>query len=157
MAVAVIFVVLFVGLFVAAFISKRRFGLLALGLAAGSLLAGVWSANIAMILEGAGVSLVEPPLESLVVVCLTVFPALLLMLGGNTYGSKPQRMFGSILFAALAVALLVESVGSGLVIEGDGQVIYDNLRSYASYIVAGGLVFAIIEIMFTKSKSKGER
>ena len=43
MEVVVVFSILAIGLFVAAFITRRRFGLLGLALAAGSILSSIWA------------------------------------------------------------------------------------------------------------------
>jgi hypothetical protein len=62
-----------------------------------------------------------------------------------------QKLVGSAAFALLALAFLLQPLGSALVIEGDGQKVYDFLVNYRTWIVTGGIVFALFDLLAIKS------
>lgn len=138
-------------LFGAAFVSKRRFGLPVLGLAVGTLLSNLWAPEVTQLVTTAGVVLVQPPLEAVVAVGLTLLPALLLLFAGKKQKSLPMRMLGAAVFAVLAVVTLQVPLGAALVIDTTGQPVYDAMVNYHDAIVTAGLVLALIDILFAKS------
>lgn len=152
MNVVIIFLIVVVALFVVAFATKRRFGVLGLALAAGAMLSGLWSEKLTPLVEQTGVvSIVLPPLESLVAAALVLLPAILLFFSGPTYKSIGHRVMGSLTFAILALALLLEPLGSALVLQDIGKQIYDFFVENRVFIVTAGLVFALFDILATKT------
>lgn len=151
MTFLVIFLLIVAALFFIAFLTKRRFGVLGLALAAGAMLSSLWVADLTPVVAQAGLVLVKPPLESVVAVALTLLPALLLLTSGPAYHSGMQRFFGAFLFALLATTLLLEPLGSALIIEGPGKDVYDFLTTYHVTIVTVCLVAAIIDVIITKA------
>jgi hypothetical protein len=141
-------------LFLLPFITKRRFGLLGLALAAGAMLASLWVGDLTPIVASTGVVLVRPPLESVVGAGLVLLPALLLLMSGPTEPAFPRRVLGSIAFSLLAVSLLLEPLASALVIEDIGRPVYEFLVNYKAEIVTACLVLAIIDLMFAKQLAK---
>ncbi len=138
-------------LFTLSFISNRRFGVHGLSLVAGSTLATLWSSDVAMLVAGAGVSLTAPPLETVVVLGLTLLPALILLGSGHRARSKLQRMIGALLYAALAIALLYEPLTRALVIDGPGQQLQALIAQYRVVLITACLVIAVLDLMFTKT------
>src|SRR5258708_6096136 len=112
MSFLVIFLVIIGALFLTAFLTKRRFGVLGLALAAGAMLSTLWVGDLTPIIASAGIILVRPPLESVVSAGLILLPAVLLLSSGSTYKSMLQRVIGAALFAMLATSLLLEPLGS---------------------------------------------
>jgi hypothetical protein len=151
MTFLVILLLLAASLFVIAFLTKRRFGVLGLALAAGAMLSSLWVADLTPVVAQAGLVLVKPPLESVVAAALILLPALLLLTSGLSYHSGMQRFVGALLFAVLATTLLLEPLGSALIIEGQGESVYDFLTTYHATIVTACLVVAIIDVIIAKA------
>lgn len=149
MNVALVFVVVLVVLFGLAFFTKRRFGVLGLALAAGAMLSSLWADTLTPIIEDAGVSVEVPPMITVVSVSLVLLPAVLLLFSGPSYRDLPMRLFGAFAFAALALALLIEPLGSALVLQGDSQKVYEFFADNRVYIVTAGLVLALVDIFMT--------
>lgn len=138
-------------LFVCMYFTRRRLGVLGLALAAGAMLSTLWTDSATPVVAQAGVELVRPPLEAVVATALTLLPAFILLFGGPTYKLKPQRLLGSIVFAVLAVALLLEPFGSALVIDATGKPVYEFLKEYQNSIVTIGLIAAIVDLLITRN------
>jgi hypothetical protein len=148
---------LFIVLFLLSFLTKRRFGVLGLALAAGSLLGLNWTGTLTPFIEQQGVRLVAPPLATIVNSALILGPPLVLLAGGPTYSKMMWRFLGSLAFATLAIIFLLDSIGTALQIDGPGLATYKFLLTYKSIIIVIGLVAAIIDVFFTrrpKSKDK---
>lgn len=148
-------------LFLAAFISKRRFGLLGLALAAGATLSTMWSYDAGLVVSSLGI-LPEGVITQAVTQSLVVLlPALLLLFHGYAYKKLPGRIIGSLLFTVLALAFLVEPIGYALPLEGVGATIYSTIDEYKEVIISAGVIIAIIDLFFTKpvhlaEKAKGK-
>lgn len=151
MSFVIIFAVLILLLFGVAYLTKRRYGVLGLALAAGSMISSVWVVDLTPIIASTGVQLVRPPLESVVSAALILLPALLLITSGSAYHNTPQRMLGAVLFALFAGVLLLEPLGSALVIEGVGQQVYLFLEQNRQIIITLCLVAAIVDLLLTKT------
>lgn len=151
MSFIIIFSVLAVVLFAVAFVSKRRFGVLGLALLAGATLSSLWVETVTMIIAGLGVRSGVPPLETLVGAAIILFPALLLLLSGPTYRTVAQRIVGAVAFTLLALALLLQPLGSALVITGVGQTVYGVFMQYHATIITACVIFAILDLFGTKT------
>lgn len=156
MSVAVVFGIVIALLFLLAFFTKRRFGLLGLALAAGSMLSELWAAKLTPLIEQAGLSLQNPPLLTVVSVGLVLLPALVLLFSGPTYHDMLKRIVGSVLFAGLAFALLIEPLGSALVLQDQGKAVYDFVLRNQVYIVTIGLVVAIFDLLVPHAKHESK-
>jgi len=145
-------------LFGLSFITKRRFGVLGLGLAAGALLAQSWSSDLAQILAVRQISF-EPLSPSVTAtVALTVIPALLLLIAGPKYADKRYAFIGSICFAILGTLLLLGPLTIDLLpLSGDMKSVLDFLAEWQDLLIAGGIVLAIVDMLHangSKSHSK---
>jgi len=138
-------------LFAISFFTRRRFGVLGLALAAGAILSDLWVGDLTPIVASTGIELVKPPLQSVVAAGLILAPAFVLLLSGPTYKNTPQRLFGSLMFAVLAAAFLLEPLSSALIIEGVGESVYRFFNDNSMYFISVGLVFAVIDLLMTKS------
>lgn len=149
------FLVIFLGLlgvlFAVAFVTKRRFGVLGLGLATGAFMSGLWVGDLTPLIASTGVELVRPPLESVVSAALILLPATLLLMSGPTNKAGLSRLLGAVLFAVFAGVLLLEPLGSALIIEGIGQTIYDTLVAYRNPIITICLALALFDILGVKT------
>lgn len=151
MNVALVFIIVLALLFALAFITKRRFGVLGLALAAGAMLSSLWAESLTPIFVNAGVMIEKPPMITVVSVALVLLPAVLLLFSGPSYKDLPMRLAGAFLFAALALALLVEPLGSAMVLVGDSKLVYDFFVDNRVYIVTVGLVLALLDILATRT------
>lgn len=141
-------------LFLAAYFTKRRFGVLGLALAAGAMLSSLWVGDLTPLIAQAGVVLIKPPLQSVVSAGLILLPALLLLSSGPSYKSQLQRIVGAAAFAVLAIALLLDPLGSALVIDKVGQPVYDFFVSNRAIIVTLCLALAIIDLFIVKTPKR---
>jgi hypothetical protein len=138
-------------LFATAFFTKRRFGVLGLALAAGAMLSTIWVGDLTPIIANAGIILVQPPLQSVVSAGLILLPAVLLLSSGPVYKATYMRVIGAAAFAVLAVALLLEPLGSGLVIDGIGRLVYDFFTQYRVLIITACLALAVLDLLMAKT------
>ena len=151
MTFVVIFLLLIASLFAIAFMTKRRFGVLGLALAAGSMLSALWVSDLTPVIAQAGFVLVRPPLESVVAGMLTIVPAVLLLTSGPSYSSGKQRVVGALLFSVLATVLLLEPLGSALVIEGLGEQVFDFMTTHRVVIITVCLAVAVMDLLLAKT------
>lgn len=150
MSFIVVLVIVAAGLFALSFVTRRRFGSLALALAGGALLANLWTSQAAQLVGNAGVKLVAPPLESLVAITLTLAPAVVLATRGAAYRSLRASAIGSALFAVMAVGLILVPLQTALVIDGPGQSVYDTLYRYRNMAVTAGVVYGVADMFLTR-------
>lgn len=151
MTFVTIFLLLLTGLFALAFFTKRRFGVLGLALVAGAMVSSLWVADLTPVVAQAGFMLVKPPLESVVAASLTLLPAVLLLMSGPSYRLGWQRVVGALLFAVLAAVLLLEPLGSALIIEGPGKQLYDFFVQNHVVIITVCVTLAIFDLLVTKT------
>lgn len=147
MDTAMIVLTLLVPLFVLAFITKRRFGVLGLALAAGAMLSNLWAAKLTPLLEQAGVVSERPPLLTIVATILVLLPSALLLFSGPSYRTSRLRLFGAAGYAVLATVFLIEPVGSVFILTDQNREIYQWLLENRVYIVTFGLVIAVIDLL----------
>lgn len=147
----IVFLVVIAALFVLAYLTKRRFGVLGLALAAGAMLSALWGNNLTPVIANAGVVLISPPLQSVVSAGLILLPAVLLLFSGPTYRSTIQRVVGAAAFALLATSLLLDPLGVALDANGSAQPIYNELVKYHTYIVTVALAYAVFDLLTTKT------
>ncbi len=157
MNVALVFGVLAVTLFVSAFITRRRFGLLGLALASGSILSGIWGYDAGLVVSAVGIVPSGPLTTAATLAAIVLLPAVLLLFHGYTYKTTVGRIFGALLFSLLALAFLVEPLGHALILQGAGADVYTKLVANREVIIGIGLVLAVIDLFFTKPAHLAEK
>lgn len=151
----VVAVLLAVGLFFASYVTRRRFGVLGLALAAGAVLSANWAATLTPFLQRHGVHLIAPPLESLVQLVLILAPPFVLLFSGQTYSKMLPRVVGSLAFSLLAMAFCVDVLSTTLVADTSNVAVFRQLHDNQSLIIVAGIIAALADIILTrKSKSK---
>lgn len=156
MNVVIIYVLVAMALFLSAYITKRRFGLLGLALATGSILSGIWAYDGNLIAEMIGLK--SGPLTSATVsAAIVLLPPVVLLFHGYSYKSLVGRLVGAGLFTLLALAFLVEPLSHILVLSGASADIYSYLERNRSLIIGVGLIIAVIDLFFTKPASVSEK
>lgn len=150
MSVVLVFAVLALILFVSAYITKRRFGLLGLALAAGSILSGLWSYDADLVVGATGLFPSGPLTTAITLSAIVMLPAGILLFHGYTYKSVLGRIIGALLFTLLALAFLVEPLSHALTLEGLGVDVYSQLVNNKDIIIGFGLVLAVVDLFLTK-------
>ncbi len=149
MDVFIVYIVVAAVLFIGSFMAKRRFGLLGLAIAAGSILSGIWSYGVELMVGGVG--LPSGPLTTAVVQStIIILPAGVLLFHGYTYKTLFGRVIGAGLFAILATAFLIEPLGHVLMPHGLGANIYSWLVDNRDMIIGVGLTLAVLDLFTTK-------
>jgi hypothetical protein len=142
-----IIIVMLIALFILAFIGGRRFGLLGLSLAAGTLLAGQ-----SMILLEEFFQVFKQYLGGIspaqaAAILLVLAPSLLLMLVGPKYRSPKTRLLGALLYVVMAgFAILPFALGS-LDIPDD---VKNIIITSHTPVLAVGIVVAVIDVFLTR-------
>jgi hypothetical protein len=147
MNATVFLIAIAVVLFVFNFFMKRRFGTLGLALAAGALLSSYWATALTSVLMGQGVALTQPQVE----VLLTLLPALVLLFSGPTYGKLHMQLAGSTLFTLLALALILQPLGSLMKFDHTGMTLYLAVDEYRGAIIVVGLLVAVVDVFVGRS------
>lgn len=136
-------------LFVVAFIFKKRFGLLGLALAAGSILSGIWLEKSIQISSALGFRL-NITINAIVAAALILLPAALLIFHGHSYKKLPPRLVGAALFSLLATTLLISPLSRIFLIQGAGSDIFLILSNNQSNIIGICLILAVIDKFLSK-------
>ncbi|HEU5188015.1 MAG TPA: hypothetical protein VFT87_05965 [Candidatus Saccharimonadales bacterium] len=153
---AVIFVAgIGLALFALAFVTKRRFGVLGLALAAGVLISTNWAAMLTPFLTSHGLTIEFIPLSVFVQASLILLPALLLLMSGPTYNGGPLRILGALAFTILAVTCLLQPLAEVLQLDGPSKVAYLWLSTQQNIVIVIGLSLAVVDLLFARSKHKG--
>lgn len=145
MSFIIVAAIVFGALFGLAFLTKRRLGVLGLALAAGALISELWVGDLTPLVAQAGIEIIRPPLESVVATVLLLTPAALLFISGPTYRGMRSRAMGSLLFALLAIFLMLDIFESAVIIDGIGQTIFTWLQQWQPLGTTIILIFAVLE------------
>jgi hypothetical protein len=150
MNVVIIFAGLAIVLFAAAFATRRRFGLLGLALAAGSILSTLWGFDAGLVVSSMGIFPSGTLTNAITLSLIVLVPSILLLFHGHMYKDIISRVIGSLMFAVLALAFLVQPLGGVLSLQGSGLNVYRWLVQYKDVIISVGLILAVVDILFTK-------
>lgn len=129
------------------YLSGRRVGLPALGLAAGAVLAKLWADPLSPMVAQAGLVIEKPPLQSVVAIGLTLLPALVLLWRSPKAHGQLARLGGGLIFALLGTTLTFSWIQAGVVLDPTSKPIIDAILPYQPLIVTIGLVLATTEIL----------
>lgn len=151
MQLGVAMMIVAVLLFLLAFMTKRRFGLLGLALAAGSILSGLWVDYASIFMPMLGLqrgSLTEASIG----VILILMPAFLTMLHGYAYSSMGGRLFGAFAFSLLSLAFLSTPLSFAFVNTGSMAGIVAFVDGNKDFIIGIGLLVAIGDLVVSSSR-----
>ena len=154
MSLVVILLIVIAVLFVVTYITRRRFGVLGLALCAGYLLSTMWTADVTPWVEGAGVELFAPPLESVVAAVLVLLPAVLLLFSGPANHGKWKRLVAAGVFALLATSFLLGPLGGSLTLDDTSTTIYMFLVKNRSIIITAAVAYALYDILTMKTPKR---
>lgn len=145
--VLVIIIGIAVALFLLAFVTKRRFGVLGLGLAAGVVLSQLWAVTLAAMLQGQGVPVSPLSYSTVAQLVIMLTPPLLLMIGGPWYHNLKGRLLGSLLFAVFATLFVVAPIMRDFVVAGDTSPVFEFIAQWQNVLIALGVALAIIDML----------
>jgi len=155
----VILVAILLALFALAFVTKRRFGVLGLGLAAGVVLQQLLGSGLADILESRNVPIEPLSYNTAAQVFLILAPALILLIGGPKYHDNKGAVIGSLLFAFLATLFVLGPLTKDLpTLDANVKVVLDFIAQWQNILVAGGVAIAVVDMFLAhgpKLPSKG--
>lgn len=154
MNVVIILSIILAILFATVFLTKRRFGLLGLALAAGSILSNLWSHDLTPLIRQAGLEIVSPPLVSVVAAVLVLLPAVIVLFSSPANKKVLHRSIDAAAFAVMALAFLLPILGDALVLKEEGLQFYTLLTEYRAWVITGGVVYAIIDLLLAKLKKE---
>lgn len=128
------------------FVSGRRFGIPALGVTAGALIASLWADTLTPQVAEAGLIIEKPPLLSIVTIVLTLLPGLLLMPRSPKAEGMIQKLVGAVLFGVLATLLTYTAFADGVVLDAASRPIVAAADGYRAIMLTVLLVLAIGEV-----------
>lgn len=137
--------------FLLVFLTKRRFGPLALALAAGFVLSTIWSYEAGLIVQAMGLALPVEMSEGITKAAVILLPPAILLIHGPSCGNPVARIIGAALFALLSAAFLIEPLGGILAPSDFGLDIYNQLVANKSLIIGLGLILAIADTLLISS------
>lgn len=149
----VIMLVIAVSLFALAFFTRRRFGLLGLGLAAGLVLSEQVSGQVAEFLKLWDFPVAPLSHKSAAIVLLILAPALILLLAGPKYADKRAAIISGAAFGVVGTVLLLAPLSMSLPLT-DAAILpmLSQIALYTPTIVAAGVVAAVFDLMHAHGK-----
>lgn len=157
----VVILVIAISLFTLAFLMKRRFGTLGLGLAAGALLSAQLTQDVSLLIEKNSIPVQPLSSTAAASVALILLPAFVLLLSGPTYKSRTSAAIGALAFALMGTMLILGPLTTAL--PALEPLVWDALEfiaEYQSVLIAAGVVGAVIDSWLThssKAKSKDKK
>lgn len=141
----IIIIILLIALFALALITGRRFGILGLGLAAGTLLAGQTLVPLETVFQLFQEYLGGISPAQAATILLLLAPSLVLMFSrGPKYGSLKSRIFGALLYTAMAAFAILPFVMSLMEIPDEVKNIVITSHTLALVV---GVVLAVIDYL----------
>lgn len=157
MVVVIVLLLTLVALFVGSFLSKRRFGVLGLGLAAGAVISPIWGETAGYLVSMTGVLPEGPLVNAVAAAVIILIPAILFMFHGYTYGHIVFRVIGSVLFTVLAAAFLIGPIATAVSLTGPVGSAYQWLDNNHTLIISIGVALAVADFLVGKSVHKVEK
>lgn len=151
MQITFIIAFILLALFILVYLTGRRFGVLGLALCAGSLLSASWTDALTPLVQKHGVTLLSPPLTSVIAGALILLPPLLLLFSGPRYAGSLLRLGGAICFALLALTFLLGPLATALPSDHLGAGSYEVLQRFRNLIIVIGIGLALLDILLMRS------
>jgi hypothetical protein len=150
----VILLVLVLSLFAIAFVTKRRFGVLGLGLTAGLVLSQVLTKDTAGFLRYFDFPIGSLTYEAAGSALLILAPALVLLVSGPKYSDRRLAIAGSALFAVFGVVLLLTPLAPILITADPSvQPMMSAIALNNPTIISAGVIAAVVDMMHAQGKT----
>lgn len=144
---------IFALLFVLAFMTKRRYGVLGLGLAAGVLLASNARPFVSDFYEVNRLPTSPLTADTAAIITLVLLPSLLMMISGPIYSKRSAAVLGAAAYAVVGTVLLIGPILTALPSEQTVSSFLHELADNQKTIVSLGVVIAVIDAMWTHTTS----
>lgn len=141
-------------LFVLAWLSRRAMAVPTLALAAGALIASLWTDSLTPLVAQTGVVIVRPPLTSLVSIGLTLLPACLVMVRAHKASSSLSGIVSSMVFAVLGVMLTYGAFSNAVALDEASRQVTLTITRYQSAVITVCVCVALGEVLMTKRSGK---
>jgi len=144
-----IMLAIYVGvLFLVAWTSRRSMGVPTIALAAGALIADLWTNSLTPFVAQTGIVIVSPPLASIVSIALTLLPALLVMFRSHKVSSHYRSIVGSLVFAILGAMLTYGAFSNAVVLDDASKQYVLEIVKYQNAVITACILLAVIEVLF---------
>jgi hypothetical protein len=144
-----IMLAIYVGvLFLVAWTSRRSMGVPTIALAAGALMADLWTNSLTPFVAQTGIVIVSPPLASIVSIALTLLPALLVMFRSHKVSSHYRSIVGSLVFAILGAMLTYGAFSNAVVLDDASKQYVLEIVKYQNAVITACILLAVIEVLF---------
>lgn len=147
----------FTALFLVGWVSRRSMGYPALTLAAGALIANLWTDSLTPVVAQTGIVIIKPPLQSLVAIALTLLPALVIMVRAPKMASKHHGWFGSLVFATLGVMLTYAAFSNAVVLDEGSKEIVRQIFAYEAAVITACIALAMLEVFLYRKPHPREK
>ncbi len=125
-------------------ITRRSAGLPILAMIAGSFMANLWSDLLTRIISGFGVSIVVPPLSSLVFLVVIFLPVLLVLPRTNRVNAKSDRLLSTGFFTLLTVTLTYKVFTSMVNLDLASREVIEKILPYSNLAITACIIFALV-------------
>lgn len=143
-------------LFLLGYTTKRRFGVLGLGLAAGAVLVNTLQAPLTDRLSNATILAPLTPQVS-AIIFLTLLPAIVLLVNGPSYQKRKNARLGAALFATLATLMIVGPLTMNVPTQDvEIQRTLDDLAALKDTFITIGIALAVGDMLLTKAPKPDE-
>lgn len=144
-----IMLAIYVGvLFLVTWTSRRSMGVPTIALAAGALMADLWTNSLTPFVAQTGIVIVSPPLASIVSIALTLLPALLVMFRSHKVSSHYRSIVGSLVFAILGAMLTYGAFSNAVVLDDASKQYVLEIVKYQNAVITACILLAVIEVLF---------
>lgn len=145
-------IAIFAVCFILAFVTKRRYGILGLGLIAGTILSGLFGAYGSYLVSAYAhwaftPNLADVPPMVTAAVVLTLAPAFLLLISGPKYRKGRAAIVSSLAFAITALLLIM---GQSVASFGGSQTlatITQTAHAFFPFVIVGVVIVSVIDII----------
>jgi hypothetical protein len=137
-----------VTLFGLAFVTKRRYGVLGLALAAGVLLASNARPFVSDFYEVNRLPTSPLTADTAAIITLVLLPSLLMMISGPVYSKKSTAIIGALGYAVVGSVLLLGPLLTALPTEPTVTPLLRQIADNQKVIVSVGIIVAIIDAMW---------
>ncbi|MBM3210374.1 hypothetical protein FJZ39_03500 [Candidatus Saccharibacteria bacterium] len=137
------------------YLLRRRFGLMALALLAGALIASLWTIEVTTTLRAYGIQTGVAPLEAIVSIALTFSLPLLALMSPLKYAKKHEHLLSAVLFLALAVAVGVQLVIRYGLVPDSLLLTITTVDEQSRTLITAAAVVAIFDFLTIKSPKTG--
>ena len=133
-------------LFAFAFLSRRLVAVASLVLCAGAELARLWTNDLTPLVAQSGVTIISPPLSSIVAVALTLLPAILVV-AKSPKGKGAKQLVSSLVFATLGVMLTYGAFSNAVILDSQSKAIVQSILANERWIITIGILVALAEVL----------